>query len=124
MDGVLVDLPELGKVDPSIRDECMAWQAEQEALYPDKEIHHSDFEGLFATLKPREGAVEAIDALMADFEVYLLSTAPWANTSSWSDKRRWVEKYLPNLAQKHLILTHRRTDMYIPTRGDSLAPPH
>jgi 5'(3')-deoxyribonucleotidase len=108
MDGVLVDLPELGKVDPSIRDECMAWQAEQEALYPDKEIHHSDFEGLFATLKPMEGAVEAIDTLMSDFDVFLLSTAPWANTSSWTDKRRWVERYLPNLGEKHLILTHRK----------------
>ena len=109
MDGVLVDLPQsVAEVDPSIREECMAWQAEQEALHPDKEIHHSDFEGLFATLKPREGAVEAIDTLIANFEVYLLSTAPWANTSSWTDKRRWVEKYLPNLPIKHLILTHRK----------------
>ena len=109
MDGVLVDLPQsVAEVDPSIREECMAWQAEQEALYPDKEIHHSDFEGLFAILKPREGAVEAIDTLMAHFDIYLLSTAPWANTSSWSDKRRWVEQYLPNLGKKRLILTHRK----------------
>ena len=109
MDGVLVDLPQsIDGLDPSIRQACKAWKAEQEALYPDKEIHHSDFEGLFATLKPREGAADAIDTLMAHFDVYLLSTAPWANTSSWTDKRRWVEKYLPNLPIKHLILTHRK----------------
>ncbi|MFP6876950.1 MAG: hypothetical protein VCA37_08995, partial [Roseibacillus sp.] len=95
MDGVLVDLPELGKVDPSIRDECETWCAEQKALHPGRDIHHSDFEGLFATLKPREGAADAIDVLMASFDVYLLSTPPWANTSSWTDKRRWVEEYLP-----------------------------
>ncbi len=109
MDGVLVDFPQSTEaVDLSIREECKAWCAEQEALHPDKNLNHSDFEGLFATLKPREGAVDAIDVLMADFEVYLLSTAPWANTSSWSDKRRWVEQYLPNLGKKRLILTHRK----------------
>ena len=109
MDGVLVDLPQsIDGLDPSIRQACKAWQAEQEALRPDQEIHHSDFEGLFATLKPREGAADAIDTLMAHFDVFLLSTAPWANTSAWTDKRRWVEKYLPNLPIKHLILTHRK----------------
>ena len=109
MDGVLVDLPQsIEGVAPSIRESCKAWQAEQEALHPNKEIHHSDFEGLFATLKPKEGAADAIDTLMDHFEVYLLSTAPWDNTDSWSDKRRWVGQYLPNLPTKRLILSHRK----------------
>ena len=109
MDGVLVDLPQsIEGIDPSIREACKAWQAEQEALHPGKEIHHSDFEGLFATLKPKEGAVEAINTLLPHFEIYLLSTAPWDNTDSWSDKRRWVGQYLPNLPKKRLILSHRK----------------
>ena len=109
MDGVLVDLPQsIEGIDPSIREACKTWQAEQEALHPGKEIHHSDFEGLFSTLKPKEGAADAIDTLMDHFEVYLLSTAPWDNTDSWSDKRRWVGHYLPNLPTKRLILTHRK----------------
>jgi 5'(3')-deoxyribonucleotidase len=40
--------------------------------------------------------------------IYLLSSAPWDNTNSWSDKRRWVEKYLPQLRRKCLILSHRK----------------
>ena len=110
MDGVLVSFPaDLDDVDPSIRDECRAWCARTGE-------HHSDFEGLFATLPPADGAVAAIERLRAVYDVYLLSTAPWANTSSWSDKRRWVERHLPMLPVKHLILTHRK-DL---NRGDFL----
>jgi 5'(3')-deoxyribonucleotidase len=36
-----------------------------------------------------------------------VSTAPWNNPSGWTDKRKWVEKYLP-LAKKKLILTHNK----------------
>ncbi len=101
MDGVVVDFPyDVKDVDPSIRDECIAAQAEG--------VHHSDVEGLFATLKPMRGAKEAIDKLMQHFEVHLLSTSPWSNTQAWSDKRRWVEQYLPNLPKKKLTLTHRK----------------
>lgn len=102
MDGVVVDFPyDVNDVDPSIRQECIkAWEQE--------ERHHSDVEGLFATLKPVQGAAEAIHKLMEKYHVYLLSTSPWKNTHAWSDKRRWVEKYLPNFPKKHLILTHRK----------------
>jgi 5'(3')-deoxyribonucleotidase len=102
MDGVLVEFPEtIDDVDESIREQCREWCAE-------KSEHHSDFEGIFSTLKPMEDAISVIDELSTKFEIYLLSTAPWNNTSSWSDKRRWVEKYLPNMERKHLILTHRK----------------
>jgi len=102
MDGVLVEFPEtIDGVDESIREQCREWCAENSE-------HHSDFEGIFSTLKPMEDAISVIDELSTKFEIYLLSTAPWNNTSSWSDKRRWVEKYLPNMERKHLILTHRK----------------
>ena len=57
MDGVVVDFPEtIEEIDQSIREKCREWCVKNSK-------HHSDFEGLFATLKPMDGAIEAIEAL-------------------------------------------------------------
>ncbi len=102
MDGVLVDFPESqSDIHISIRDKCLDWCNTTGK-------HHSDFEGLFSTLLPTSGAVDAVCRLNDKFVIYLLSSAPWDNTNSWSDKRRWVEKYLPQLRRKCLILSHRK----------------
>ena len=103
MDGVLVDFPyNIEDVHESILEECKDWCTRTQN-------HHSDFDGLFATLPPIAGGAEALGRLEAGgFTVYLLSTAPWSNHSSSSDKRRWVEKHLPNLQVKRLILSHRK----------------
>lgn len=103
MDGVLVDFPyDIEDIHESIREECKEWCAQTGN-------HHSDFNGLFSTLCPVSGGPEALERLEAGgYTVYLLSTAPWSNHSSSSDKRRWVEKYLPNLPEKRLILSHRK----------------
>ena len=103
MDGVLVDFPyDIEDVHETIREECKDWCVRTKN-------HHSDFNGLFSTLSPKCGGAEALDRLEAGgYTVYLLSTAPWSNHSSSSDKRRWVEKYLPNLPEKRLILSHRK----------------
>ena len=58
MDGVLVRFPQtLDEIDSSIREECRSWCAQTGE-------HHSDFEGLFATLSPLDGAIDAIDRLL------------------------------------------------------------
>ena len=103
LDGVLAEFPEsLADVDSTIAEACKRWcEATGE--------HHSDFEGLFATIQPKEGASEAIRRLMLKFDVYVLTSAPWKNISSWSDKRIWVEKFLPELPRRKLILTHDKS---------------
>ena len=104
MDGVLVDFPDsVSALHPSIRQECIAW-VNQDPINND----WTDFDGLFASLLPKDGIQDAIDRLEVKFEVYLLSTAPWKSHSSLSDKRRWIAKYLPNLPEKRLILSHRK----------------
>jgi 5'(3')-deoxyribonucleotidase len=104
MDGVLVDFPNsIDHIQPSIRENCIAWVNQDP-----KNNDWTDFEGLFASLLPKDGIQEAIDRLEVKFEVYLLSTAPWKSHSSLSDKRRWIAKYLPNLPEKRLILSHRK----------------
>lgn len=102
MDGVVVEFPEtIDKVPIAIRDKCAEWCDKNNK-------HHSDYPGLFSYLYPKNGAIEAIVTLKEKYSILLLSSAPWGNISSWSDKRIWVERYLPMLGRKCLVLSHRK----------------
>lgn len=68
--------------------------------------------GIFSQMKPVEGALDAFNKLSQNFDVYILSTAPWNNPSAWSDKLLWVKKYLGNQAHKRLILSHNKNLNY------------
>ena len=59
-------------------------------------------------MHPMPGAVAVFTELSALFDVYILSTSPWANPSAWSDKLCWVKAYLGEPAHKRLILTHHK----------------
>ena len=72
------------------------------------EGHYQDIPGFFALMDPMPGAIEAVRKLSQHYEVFILSTAPWKNPSSWSDKRIWVEKYFGDIFFKRIILTHRK----------------
>lgn len=65
-------------------------------------------EKAFRDLEPLPGALEAWEYLQENYETYVLSTAPWRNLASWTEKRIWVEKYLGKSAHKKLILTHNK----------------
>ena len=43
-------------------------------------------------MDPLDGGLEAHDILSQKFDTYLLSTAPWENSSAWADKNEWVKK--------------------------------
>ena len=93
MDGVLVDL--------------------QSNL--DKQGWHQN---VFKDPPPIDGAVEAFNELCfdEDYDVYILSTAPWNIPNSWTQKRLWVSKYLGAKAHKRLILSNNKSLL----RGDIL----
>lgn len=67
-----------------------------------------DVPGIFALMDPMPGALEAYRELAQRFDTYILSTAPWKNSSAWADKVEWVKKYLGDLAYKRLILSHHK----------------
>ncbi len=103
MDNVLVDFPSAIPLIP------------KETL--EKYDNHADLvPGIFSMMKPVKGAIETYHYLAKYFDVYILSTAPWDNPSSWTDKLLWVKQYLPDVAYKRLILTHHK-DL---NRGDFL----
>tara|TARA_B110000967_G_scaffold125339_1_gene128114 strand:+ start:1544 stop:1990 length:447 start_codon:yes stop_codon:yes gene_type:complete len=64
--------------------------------------------GIFSLMEPLEGALEAYKTLSTKFDTYILSTAPWENSSAWSDKNKWVKRYLGKSAYKRLILSHNK----------------
>ena len=77
--------------------------------------------GLFAKMKPMEGAIEAVHELKKHYDLFILSTAPWKNPSAWSDKVEWVTKYLDDVFHKRMVITHRKDlcqgDYLIDDRG-------
>jgi 5'(3')-deoxyribonucleotidase len=95
MDGVLVDF------DRELRERGLKIKEEIDACV-------DNTEGFFLKLKPMEGAIEAFEWLSEHFEVYILTTAPWKNTSALTDKRKWVGKYLSEVGKKRLIITHNK----------------
>tara|TARA_B100001250_G_C19788274_1_gene785202 strand:+ start:166 stop:582 length:417 start_codon:yes stop_codon:yes gene_type:complete len=64
--------------------------------------------GIFSMMKPLCGAISSFKRLSSKYETYILSTAPWENSSAWGDKNLWVRKYLGVRAHKRLILTHHK----------------
>ena len=63
---------------------------------------------IFSLMDPLEGSLDAFEKLSLKYDTYILSTAPWTNTTAWQDKVEWVQKYLGKLAYKKLILSHHK----------------
>ena len=59
-------------------------------------------------MDPLENTLEAFEKLSSKYDTYILSTAPWTNTTAWQDKIEWVQKYLGKLAYTKLILSHHK----------------
>ncbi len=95
MDNVLVDFPSaFPRVDP-------AWLTK----YPDD---RDEIPGIFDLMDPMPGAIEAYTQLCEKYDTYILSTAPWKNPEAWKHKVEWVQRHLPVLAHKRLILSHHK----------------
>ncbi len=68
--------------------------------------------GIFALMDPMEGAIDAIHVLAEQYDVYVLSTAPWLNPSAWTHKVEWIQKYFGKdkgtVLYKRLIISHHK----------------
>ena len=99
MDNVLVDFPSgISKI--------------SKALQSEYEDRLDEVPGIFSLMEPLKGAIESYKKLSQKFDTYILSTAPWKNSSGWSDKNEWVKKYLGDVAYKRLILSHHKNLNY------------
>ena len=92
MDGVLVDFQSgVNKLSPEVR-----------AAY---EPHCDNVPGIFATMDPMPGAVQAYKQLFKRFDVFVLSKPPHKSSSAYSDKRDWIAKHLGEHHTSRLILS-------------------
>lgn len=64
--------------------------------------------GIFSLMDPIKDAIYSYKKLSQKYDTYILSTAPWENSSAWGDKNEWVKKYLGDIAHKRLILSHHK----------------
>ena len=95
MDNVLVDFPSgISKLSQEVINEY--------------ESNLDEVPNIFSLMEPLEGAIDSFKILSQRYDTYILSTAPWKNSSAWSDKVKWVKKYLGKSAYKRLILTHHK----------------
>jgi len=99
MDNVIADSPAaLERIRPDLR-----------TRYAGNE---DEIPGIFNLIKPRPGAVRALNELADLFDLYILATAPWENPSAWSDKLDWAHHYLGHTEQdfvhKRLVLSHHK----------------
>ena len=84
---------------------------------------YRDVPHIVSYLPPVKGAVEAMHQLQQSgkYDVYILSTSPWSNPTTWSDKVEWINRYLDKYYCKRLILSHHknllRGDYIIDDRG-------
>ena len=93
MDGVLCDFDK------------RKFELEEKGIKGHSIFKHAD---AYRDLDPIEGAIDSWNILQQDFETYVLSTPAWSNPDSWSEKRKWVEKFLGKSATKKLILSHNK----------------
>ena len=100
LDGVIVDL--IGEMHHELKNTSKTFEEPTDII--------DQSETIFLNSKPIPHALEAINELEKHFDVYILSTAPWHNIHSWSQKRIWVEKHLPSMYKK-LILTHHKEQL-------------
>ena len=95
MDNVLVDFPSgISKLSQEVINEY--------------ESNLDEVPNIFSLMEPLEGAIDSFKILSQRYDTYILSTAPWENSSAWSDKVKWVKKYLGESVYKRLILSHHK----------------
>ena len=95
MDNVLVDFPSgVSKLSKEVISEY--------------ESNLDEVPNIFSLMEPLEDSIDSFGILSQRYDTYILSTAPWKNSSAWSDKVEWVKKYLGQSAYKRLILTHHK----------------
>ena len=93
MDGVLVDFQSgIDKLSDEVKKEY--------------EGRLDEVPGIFSLMAPMPGAIEAVHTLSEYYDMYILSTAPWKNTTAYSDKLAWLTKHFGDLFKKRVIITH------------------
>ena len=76
------------------------------------EGNYDEVPGIFSLMEPMPGAIDAVHKLAVNYDIYVLSTAPWLNTSALTDKVLWIQKHFgkekDSVLYKRLIISHHK----------------
>ena len=67
--------------------------------------HYLSRPGFFADLEPVPGAVDTLSHLSKRVELVVVTASP---KNALADKTRWVEKHLPFVPRRNIVLTYRK----------------
>lgn len=85
---------------------CQFSAARREALRNEPHIEYpQSVPGFFLGLKPISGAVETVNRLRADFDVYVLTAPSTRNPHCYTEKRLWIENQFDYPFTKRLIIS-------------------
>ena len=59
-------------------------------------------------MQPIPGALEAVQLLAKNYDVYILTTSPWNNPTAASDKVEWVKKHMNGIFHKRVVISHHK----------------
>lgn len=103
-------------------DKLKCWQTEK-YVKPEcgtKIYDYLDEPGLFLHLEPIKDSLEVLERLHQTFQIFICTSS---QTYAYTEKEKWVEKYLPFLGREQMIFAHKKYMI----RGDLLfddAPHH
>ena len=73
---------------------------------------YDDHPLIFTLMDPIKNSIESIKRLDKQYDLYILSTAPWDNPNAWKQKRDWIGKYFgdekKDVFYKKVILSHNK----------------
>ena len=76
------------------------------------EGRYDDHPYIFTLMDPIKDSTESVKKLNKQYDLYILSTAPWDNPNAWKQKRDWIGKYFgdkkKDVFYKKIILTHNK----------------
>lgn len=78
--------------------------AEAKAINPELKYPQS-IEGFFLALEPLPDAIDIVNRLRSDFDVYVLTAPSTRNPHSYTEKRLWIEKHFDYEFTKKLIIS-------------------
>ena len=95
MDGVLVDFQSgVDKLSEEVKEEYKG--------------RIDEVPGIFSLMQPIPGALEAVQLLAKNYDVYILTTPPWNNPTAASDKVEWVKKHMNGIFHKRVVISHHK----------------
>ena len=100
---------------------CKYTESHKASLISNSQIKYpQSIKGFFEYLKPMENAIESVQFLRQNFDVYILTAPSTRNPLSYTEKRIWIEKHFDYEFTKRLIICSNKGLL----KGDLLIDDH